>query len=344
MDIINVAIIGTGNIAKHHYAGYARDSRARVVAVCDLIEDKAKAFAAEHGILKVYADAEKLCADDEVQAVSVCTPHPQHAPVTIAAAQAGKHVICEKPMAVTTADADRMIAACEVGGVKLAVIYQRRWWAAAQRLRRAIDEDRLGRLILADCLVKWKRAAEYYARDPWRGKWDLEGGGVTINQAPHALDMLLWYMGEAAQVHAHWANFTHPTVEVEDTAVATVKFKSGALGVISLCVSQDPGLWSRITVHGDNGSSASVAEIPEGAPGINDLWTLPGDEDKVAAWQTEDLKTPSFPDCHAAQLADFLDAIIENRDPAVTGRAGRKSVALIEAMYRSGRTGEVVTL
>jgi UDP-N-acetyl-2-amino-2-deoxyglucuronate dehydrogenase len=339
---IGMAIIGTGGIARTHARALRALPEARLVAVCDLLPERAEAFAAEWEIPRVYPSAAALLQDGEVEAVCICTPHPQHAPLVIQAAEQGKHAICEKPIAADLAAADAAIAAAERAGTRFGVIFQRRFWPAARRLRQALDDGRLGRPILGDCLVKWWRPPSYYQSAPWRGTWELEGGGVLLNQAVHAIDMFQWYMGPVETVYGLWGTLAHPGLEVEDTAVAALRFRGGALGVISASVSQNPTLFSRVTIHGDNGATASVTEAPEGALGVNDLWTLPGDEAAKERWPEEDRAARHPHGEHAAQLADFLAALREERDPAVTGREGRKSLAIIQAIYASGRTGQPV--
>jgi predicted dehydrogenase len=332
-------IIGCGKIAETHADALATLPESRFLAVCDVDEARARAFAARHNVPHAYGDLAEMLRTPGLDAVLVCTPHPSHAPCVIAAAEAGIHVMCEKPMSVDLAAADAMIAATRRAGVTFGVIFQRRFWPAAQRLRAAIDAGKLGRVILGDCVVKWWRSAEYYKLDPWRGKWDTEGGGVLVNQAVHAIDQYLWYMGEVESVTAFYGTQAHPGVEVEDTAVAALRFKSGALGVLECSVCQNPGLFSRITIHGDNGASASLMEQPEGMAGVNDIWTIPGEEDDARRWLQEETGVSGFPRFHHLQIQEFLQAAAAGRDPAVTGEAGRRSVELILAVYASARAG-----
>ena len=246
---------------------------------------------------RVAADLDELLADPAVDAVTICTPHPLHAAQAIAAAEAGRHVVVEKPMALNAAEADAMIAAAERAGVVLSVISQRRWYPAARRVKAAIDEGRIGRPALGIVEVLGWRGPEYYAMDPWRGTLAGEGGGVLVNQAVHQLDLACWFLGEAVEVDGWTANVNHPEIEVEDTAVAVVRFASGAFGSIVASNSQRPGLHARVHVHGTSGASVGVetdrgsifvAGVTPPSLARNDLWTIPGEEDGPARWADED--------------------------------------------------------
>jgi UDP-N-acetyl-2-amino-2-deoxyglucuronate dehydrogenase len=277
--------------------------------------------------------------------VLVCTPHPAHAPVVVAAAEAGVHVLCEKPIAASLADADRMVEAADKAGITFGGIFQRRFWPASQRIRKAIDTGRIGTPTLGECATRLWRSADYYASDPWRGKWATEGGGVLMNQAVHAIDKFQWFMGPAVEVVGRYATLRHGDyIDVEDTAVATVVFQSGALGVIHAASTVNPGFGFRVAVQGDTGATVSVWENPEGVQGINDVWTVPGEESFRAVWEWEEKGKPGFPLFHVLQIQDFLRAILDQRPPAVTGAEAVKSLEIILAIYESSRTGQPVRL
>jgi predicted dehydrogenase len=286
-----------------------------------------------------------LFRSDAIDAICVCTPHPNHAAIVSAAAEAGVHVLCEKPISASLADADTMIEAAERAGITFGVIFQRRFWPAAQRIRRAIDEGRLGTLTLGECTVLIWRSPDYFRSADWRGKWATEGGGVLMNQAVHAIDQFQWFLGPAVEVYGRYATLRHgDVIDVEDTAVASVLFANGALGTITAASTVDPGFGFRVAVHGDNGATASVWENPEGVEGVNDVWTVPGPEDEQASVAAQDPGKPGFPGFHQAQIQDFLQAILEGRPPAVTGAEGRKALELILAIYESSRTDKPVRL
>jgi UDP-N-acetyl-2-amino-2-deoxyglucuronate dehydrogenase len=225
-----------------------------------------------------------------------------------------------------------------------------------QRVRQAIQEGRLGQPILAMVTVLGWRGPEYYAMDAWRGTWEQEGGGVLVNQTSHQLDLIRWLMGPVDELFGYWANLNHPYIEVEDTAVAALRFRSGALASIVVSNSQNPGLHGKIHIFGENGAAVGVQT--EGGsmfvagvssaiePPYNDLWTIPGEAEHLPAWQAEDrtrgVDVGAY--YHALQITDFIDAILENRPPQVTGEDGRNAVEIFEAVYRSEREGRPVNL
>jgi UDP-N-acetyl-2-amino-2-deoxyglucuronate dehydrogenase len=342
---VRAGLIGCGKIAATHAMALNTLEEAEFVACCDRDEDRARQLAAKYGVPHVYADAGELVRSGTVDVVLVCTPHPAHEPVVVAAAEAGVHVLCEKPLAISLAEADRMIEATRRAGVKFGVIFQRRFWPAAQRMRTAIDDGRLGKLTLGECSVRIWRSSDYFASDPWRGKWATEGGGVLMNQAVHSIDQFLWFMGDAVEVVGRYATLRHGAyIDVEDTAVATVVFENGALGIIQAASTFQPDFGFRVAVHGDRGAAVSVWEQPEGQQGVNDVWSLPGEESDRAVWEAEETGKPGFPLFHVLQIQDFLRAVIDDRPPAVTGEDARKSLEVILAIYESSRTGQPVRL
>ena len=257
------------------------------------------------------------------------------------------HVISEKPLAIDLASCDRAIAAARAAGVKLGVISQRRWYEPVQRMKNAIDAGKLGKPVLAMVTMLGWREPAYYKSDPWRGTWKGEGGGVVVSQAPHYLDLLIWLMGPGVEMHGYWDNYNHPGIEVDDTVVASVRFKSGGMASIVLSNSQRPGLYGKIHIHGSSGASVG-AEIDSGSPFIsgvtekmdppfNDIWTVPGEEHNLEAWNREDRSRPCnvMTYYHQLQLADFLAAVSDGREPLVDGEAGRRVVELFTGVYRS---------
>jgi len=344
-DTVRMGLIGCGGIARTHAAALASLPESNFVACADIDGDRARAWAAQHNVPLVFSDAESLLQSGEVDAVLVCTPHPSHAPLVVAAAEAGVHVLCEKPITTRLTDADRMIDAAARANIKFGVIFQRRFWPAAQRIRKAIDDGQLGDLTLGECIAHLSRDRAYFARDAWRGKWSTEGGGVLMNQAVHTIDKFQWYMGEAVEIFGRYATLVHGDyIDVEDTVVATVKFASGALGIIQASTSVKPNLGFRVAVHGSNGATASVWEFPESKEGINDIWTVAGEEKFVTVWEGVEERRSGFPSFHALQIQDFIQAVRDDRPPAVTGAEARKSLEIILAIYHSSRTGLPVQL
>jgi predicted dehydrogenase len=352
---LRTALVGCGKVGGIHARALTTLPESELVAVCDATADRAETFAAQYGA-RAFTDVDDLLRDSTAEAVVIATPHPLHAEAAIRSCEAGRHVLVEKPMAVTVADCDAMIAAARRAGVTLGVVSQRRFFKPVLRMKQAIDAGKIGLPALGVALMFNWRDEAYYRSDPWRGRWDAEGGGVLVNQAPHHLDLLQWFMGPIESIHGDWANINHPTVEVEDTAVATVRFRGGGLGSIVVSLSQRPGLFSKVHVHGTSGASVGV-ETDRGAtfvagvsgiaePPLNDLWTIPGEESLLAEFQVADRARFAAVDAtmhyHALQVADFLGAIVEGRPPLVTGEDGRIVVAMFEAIYRSGREGRSV--
>lgn len=348
MERIGTALIGVGKVASAHAEALASLPRSRFLAVLDADPGRASAFADRYGV-RAHSSLDALLDDADVQMVSICTPHPTHAELAILVAESGRHVLVEKPMAVNVDDCDAMIRAASVNRVQLGVVSQRRLYEPVLRVRDAIVQGRIGRPVLATVTVLGWRGEDYYAADPWRGTWVGEGGGILVNQVTHHLDLLQWLMGPVEEVFGYCANLNHGYIEVEDTAIAVLRFQGGALGSIVVSNSQKPGLFGKIHVHGETGASigvetetgsAFVAGVTSAvAPPINDIWTIPGEEDRLQEWQREDRDRASRIDVmthyHRAQIEDFLDAIGEGRPPLVSGEDGRKAVEIATAIYRS---------
>ena len=287
-----------------------------------------------------------------VQAVSICTPHPLHADAIEAAAANGAHVLVEKPLAATLADCDRAIGACAAAGVRLGVISQRRFYPPIVRMKAAIDAGKIGAPVLATVDILGWRDEAYYASNPWRGTWAGEGGGVLVNQAPHQLDLLQWFMGPVEELSGYWDNLNHPSIPVDDTAVAVIRFRSGGArrasspatrsARASAASSTSTGRTGRRSGPGPTRARCSSPGSPRRVePAVNDLWTIEGEADRLPGWQAEDRAFAAAHDpmswFHERQIEDFLDAILEDRPPAVDGAEGRKVVELFTAIYRSQR-------
>ena len=353
---IRTAVIGCGKVGHFHAKAYQALDKAQLVACYNRTLPRARVFGETYGI-PAYDDIETMIAKEGVQAVSICTPHPIHAEAAVLCAKLGVHIAVEKPLAASLTDCDFILSAVENAGVTGTTICQRRFYPPAQRVKQAICDGKLGRPILGTVNMLGWRDMAYYRSDPWRGTWAGEGGGVLVNQAPHQLDLLLWYMGEVDSLYAQWDTLNHPELEVEDTAAAVIRFKSGAIGNIVVSNSQKPALFGNVRVHGENGASvgvqtdggamfiAGVSTISE--PPVNDLWTVEGEEDMLDHYQQCDRDFFARIDpmlyFHRAQLEDFLDAIENKRPPAITLADGRRAVELFTGIYSSGRLGQPVT-
>lgn len=351
----NVAILGCGKVAHLHAKAVQNLPNAKLAGVWSRTTKTAENFAAQYKI-PFYTEIQKLVEQEKVDMVIICTPHPFHLGPVLEAAKAGANILVEKPLASTLEDSDLIISACSKAGVKLGVISQRRWYEPVKRVKDAIDAGKIGKPVFGTINMLGWRDKDYYDADEWRGSWKMEGGGVLVNQAPHQLDILLWYMGEIDEVYGQWRNLNHPYIEVEDTAVAIVKFKNGGIGNIVVSNSEKPGIYGKVQVHGENGASVGV-QTDGGAmfiagrsgilePPVNDLWSVPGEEKFLKKWVEEDSAHFNTIDATVyymeRQIEDFLQAIENNTDPLVTGEDGRRTVELFTAIYRSTRDNKPV--
>ncbi len=344
----NISIAGCGKVAHLHAKAIRNIANARLSCVWSRTPETSEKFAEQYET-KHSTDIIKMVTDNKIDLVIVCTPHKFHRQAAVEAALAGANVLVEKPLASDLEDCDAIIDACRTNDVKLGVISQRRWYEPVKRIKEAIEKGKIGKPVLATVTILGWRDKAYYDSDAWRGTWDMEGGGVLVNQSPHQLDLMLWYMGDIDEVYGVWRNLNHPYIDVDDTAVAIVKFKSGAIGNILVSNSQKPGIYGKVHVHGENGASVGV-QTDGGAmfiagmtgvtePPVNDLWTIPGEENLLKEWNGID--SEFFKSCDPTvyymqcQIEDFIDSLENKRDPLVTGEAGRKTVELFTSIYRS---------
>jgi UDP-N-acetyl-2-amino-2-deoxyglucuronate dehydrogenase len=340
---LGFAIVGTGMVARYHAEAIARTDGARLVAVCRADEGQRAAAATRFGV-PCEATYEALLQRPDVDIVCICTPSGLHAGQTIAAAHAGKHVLVEKPMALTLSDANAMIRACREAGVYLAVAQQRRTDPLFESVRDAIAANAMGRLVLGTVSIPYTRPQSYYDSAAWRGTWALDGGGALMNQGIHLVDLLVWYMGDVADVQAHMTTLTH-AIEVEDCVTATLRFTSGALGSIVATTAAAPGYPHRVEVYGDRGGVQLEGETIVRAEG----WTPPtgvvppatparGPIPAGAGASPTGIGTEG----HTRLVTDLVAAIHARRAPIVSGEEGRRALALVLAIYESARTGLAV--
>ncbi|MDR1256463.1 MAG: Gfo/Idh/MocA family oxidoreductase, partial [Spirochaetaceae bacterium] len=284
---VRAALLGYGKAAALHAQALKDSARGDLVAVCGRNAVRRNEFAARWGLCARESAAEAV-QKDKIDAVIVSVPHPQHCECAVSALEAGCHVLVEKPMALTVAQCALMIAASKKAGKILSVISQRRYFPSCLRMKRAIEDGKIGKPALAQLTILGWRDEAYYKSDPWRGLWQSEGGGVLINQAPHQIDLMLWFMGPFSEARGFWDNINHPYIEVEDSAVAAVRFANGGLGSVLVSNSQKPGIYAKVHVHGSAGSSVGV-QTDSGAmfiagmsgitePPVNDLWTIDGEQ------------------------------------------------------------------
>jgi len=336
---LRFAVIGAGMIGQLHAKTISEMEGAELVAVCSRDLSRAKAYANTYGGEPVI-DYESIVNRKDVDAVTICTASGEHAAQGIPAAESGKHVVVEKPIDITLDRADALIDACRANGVKLATIFQLRFLDASEEVKAALEHGVIGKLVQADCYMKFYRPQEYYDTSRWKGTQALDGGGALINQGIHGLDLLLHLAGDVASVKAYTGALAHENIEVEDTCAAVLKYRSGALGVVQATTSIHPDFQQRIELHGTEGTI--VLE------GTEDTW--------ISHWETfNETRTCEAPDPvdhsggaaavlhggegHQRQFADFVDAVRNNREPAINGSEGRRSLSVVRAIYDSAKSG-----
>lgn len=355
-DQLGFALVGCGMIARFHAKALAEIPGTRVAGLVSRTPANAHKLLEEINTppCPVFATVDEAVKAQGVDVVVITTPSGAHLEPALAAAAAGKHVVVEKPLEITGERCDRIIDACDRHRVQLCTIFPSRFADANITLKAAVDAGKFGRLTLGEASNKWWRSQAYYDDGGWKGTQALDGGGALMNQAIHNVDLLLWMMGPAAQVCGLTATLAHERIEVEDTAVAAIRFKNGALGMLVGTTSVYPGYPKQIAVHGDKGSAvieqedvlkwdftpatAADEEVKRQlgrAGGVNPRSPQSGGAADPKAISHEG---------HRRQLADFVDAIRQNRPPKVDGREGKRAVDLICAVYESNRTGKVVEL
>ena len=340
--MLKFALVGCGRIAKRHseLLGNNIIDKASLVATCDTNSTKAKNIAAKYSIPS-YSDFHDMMKSVDVDVVVVLTESGNHAEHVVNLAQYGKHIVVEKPMALTLIDADRMIAACDDAGIKLFVVKQNRFNVPVLKLREALVAGRFGKLVLGTVRVRWCRPQAYYDQDEWRGTWAMDGGVLT-NQASHHIDMLEWMMGEVESVYAV-SSTALVDIEAEDTAVVSLRFRNGALGVIEATTATRPkDLEGSISILGEKGT----VEIAGFAVNKMRTWafedSLPEDKDVMDKYSVNPPNVYGFG--HQAYYDHVVDCIMNDRQHLVDGLQGRKSLELISAIYESVETQRKVDL
>lgn len=344
---LGFGIIGCGMISNFHAKAIAEVKGAKLIGGFDSVPAAVDKFASNFGC-KAYHILQDMLADPAIDVVTIGTPSGAHMEPAIAAAQAGKHVIVEKPLEITLRRCDMIIKECEKAGVVLSTVFPSRFHDSSKELKRAVEKGRFGRLTLGDAIVKWYRTQAYYDSGAWRGTWAFDGGGALMNQAIHSVDLLAWLMGQVVEVRAQTALLAHDRIAVEDTAVATVQFANGALGVIEASTAVFPGYLKRIEIHGSTGSA--VLE-EEDLVKWDFLKKTKGDDiilEKMASRKSTGggAADPAAigHHGHAKQFQDVVNAIRKGTKPLIDGHEGRRSVEIILAIYKSAETGKAVSL
>ncbi|GAB4221930.1 MAG: Gfo/Idh/MocA family oxidoreductase [Spirochaetales bacterium] len=340
-------IIGTGLIADFHAQAIREIPGCEVVACMDVVPERAQAFGAKYRCA-AYSDMSKFLQHPGLEIVTVCTPSGTHMEAAVQAAQAGKHLIVEKPIEITLERIDTIIEACEKNGVTLSGVFMSRYYEGAKLLKQAVETGRFGKLTLGSAYIKWWRSQEYYDKGGWKGTKRYDGGGALMNQGIHAIDLLQWFMGPVESVLSYCATLGHERIEVEDTAVAALRFRNGALGLIEGSTAAYPGFPKRIEISGVGGSVILEDEFFK-------CWQfaseLPDDEairQRLAPKEGSG-KGAADPSAigylgHRLQFEDVVNSIRQGKRPSVDGQEARKAVEIILAIYRSAETGKEVQL
>lgn len=342
MSGFRFGIVGCGRIAKRHadILGGQLIPGAQLSAVCDVQADRAEQLAGKFGV-RAYYSLDDMLKSDDVDIVSILTPSGMHAEHAIAAANAGKHVVVEKPMALRLEDADAMIAACDRARVKLFVVKQNRLNVPVVKAREALDAGRFGKLVLGTVRVRWRRDQGYYNQDSWRGTW-AQDGGVLANQASHHVDLLEYFMGDVISVHAR-ASLRLVDIEAEDTAIATLEFANGALGIVEATNAARPrDLEGSLSILGEGGT------VVIGGFAVNKMVTWdfvepqPGDDDVLEKFSVNPPNVYGYG--HQAYYEHVIDCLENDSAALVDGLEGRRSLELITALYESIESGKETRL
>jgi predicted dehydrogenase len=338
-------IIGLGMIAEMHAKAIQDIPEAEVVACFDVNGERAKEFCVTYGGTP-YVDLDRFLASDEFDIVTICTPSGLHMESAVAAANAKKHIIVEKPLEITVERCDAIIEAAKKHNVVLSGIFPSRFHSVSQVVKQAIETRRLGPVVLGDAYVKWYRSQAYYDSSGWKGTWKFDGGGALMNQSIHAIDLLQWFMGPVTQVTAYAGTLAHENIEVEDTAVAVLKFANGALGVIEGTTGAYPGFYKRIELSGSKGSVILeeenltmwkfAEESPQDEKIRSDFAALTATGGGAAD------PTAIGYHGHMLQFMDVIEAIDNGTQPLIDGTEARKAVEIIQAIYRSAQIGAPV--
>ncbi|SEP76931.1 Predicted dehydrogenase [Virgibacillus subterraneus] len=332
MTSIKFGIIGAGVLAPLHAKAIVSNPQAELVAISDIDEQKAAVLAEEFGVAKTFTNYHEML-QEQIDVVCLCVPSGMHAKFALACAAKGKHILCEKPLDISFQQMDQMIHACNQVDVKLGAVFQRRTLPHFIAARDAKENGLLGNMMMIHAYLKYFRDDDYYASAGWRGKWELDGGGALMNQGVHGIDLLQWIGGEIESVFAYNDTLARTNIEVEDTAVAVVKFKHGGFGTIQGATSVFPEQQTSIEVNGDKGT-VKVSDTTV------DIWEFMNND--------RELEEPQLPqddhDGHSIIVGDMIEAILENREPMISGIEARKSVEIILAIYESARSGREVVL
>ncbi len=339
MKKLKIGIVGCGTIADIHAQAIQKSENAELHSIYSRTEKNVKKCGEKFSV-KWFTDWDKFISDSDLDIVSICTPNGNHLEYGEKVAEAGKHVVVEKPIEVTLKRANILIEKCKKNNVQLAVIYQSRFMPEIIELKKQIEQNEIGKIFMGDAYIKWFRNQEYYDSGAWRGTFELDGGGVLINQGIHTIDLLQWLMGDVETIYGKVGTFTHENLEGEDNAVAVIKYKSGAIGVIEGSTSVQPAQSRRIELHGKNGS----VTIDN-----NDVKISIGEEQQIEDKKVKTTGASSPLDGfsiepHKKQFESIVNAINTNSTPSVSGEDSLKSLAIVLAIYESSKFNTEINL
>ncbi|MEN6356167.1 MAG: Gfo/Idh/MocA family oxidoreductase [Armatimonadota bacterium] len=334
-------IIGAGNVASLHAEAISRIEQARFVGATAIPFDAARSFAEKHDA-RAYKSVDDIAADPDIDIVTICTPSGLHAGQAVKLLESGKHVIVEKPLAISLDGADAVIDAANRTGMKLGVVSQRRYDPALAAIKSAVDRGQFGKLVLLNGHVHYYRESDYYSSSNWRGTWNMDGGGALMNQGIHAVDLIRWIGGPVKSIYSN-ARTLHHDIEVEDTLVASLEFENGTLGTIEATTCAYPGLHVRIEIMGDAGtaiiedSDVVYWKLKDEAP-----CPILSKDSSIGSGANSPMAFSAAG--HIAQFEDFISAVDEDRKPAIDGIEGRKAVEIVLGAYASSRAGKPISL
>jgi len=339
---LGFGLLGAGLVAPFHAKAILNSGKCKLIAVTDIDPQRAKKFSETYHCVALRK-LDDLLEDDAIDVINILTPNHLHKDAVMKIASAGKHILVEKPPALSLVDLDEMIDLCDQKNVKLGVVLQCRVRPAVQAVKKAIDSGRFGRVLQADAYMKWYRTTEYYYSEPWRSQ-RRAGAGVTIQHAFHYFDLLHFLNGQVTEVQARMTNLAHPEVELEDTVTAFLKYQNGAQGVLQASTAFFPGQDIRIEIYGTDGAAVIVGERI-------DTWqfkTELSEDEQIrkigsAAVQTAATGPAAFAfKDHQVVIEDMVDAIVNDRNPVIPTPATRHTLELALAMYQSDKTGKSV--
>ncbi len=330
MTEIIFGLIGAGNSATNIATSLSNMENGKLKGVTSKPIDGAKKLAKDLDVPKVYESNEALLGDDEIEAVIISVPHGLHHPLTMQALEAGKNVLCEKPLAINMEQGQEMIQTAQENGLKLGTFFQMRFNEASQKAKEIVSEGKLGKILHSQVNVLWYRDQDYYNNSSWRGKWDTEGGGCLINQSSHSIDLMIWLTGKPKRLFGVFGAKTHE-IEVDDNAAAVVVFDNDAYGTIQTSVSLQPGYTGKVNVFGTEGGISLI--------GNKLIWTKKDGSEEVFDYEqqvgsTNDPKKFSM-GAQIALLNDYIEAVQNDRAPKIDGNEGLRAIEVITAIYES---------